>query len=45
MAWDEMRFGREYDVGQFNIVGTKDFTMGAMEVSEWRCWRCPPRPC
>ena len=34
MAWDEMRFGREYDVRQFTIVGTRDFNMGAMEVSD-----------
>ena len=31
MAWDEKRFGRVYDLDQFNIVSTPDFTMGAME--------------
>jgi aminopeptidase N len=31
MEWDQSRFDREYDLGQFNIVGTKDFNMGAME--------------
>jgi len=29
--WDEERFDREYDLGQFNIVAVSDFTMGAME--------------
>ncbi len=31
MAWDEKRFGREYDLGQFNIVAVSDFNFGAME--------------
>ena len=31
MRWDEKRFGREYDLDQFNIVAVSDFNMGAME--------------
>ena len=31
MRWDEERFGREYDLDQFNIVAVDDFNMGAME--------------
>jgi aminopeptidase N len=31
MAWDETRFGREYDLEVFNIVAVSDFNMGAME--------------
>ena len=31
MAWDEARFGLSYDLSQYNIVVTNDFTMGAME--------------
>jgi aminopeptidase N len=31
MRWDEQRFGRVYDLEQFNIVATQHFTMGAME--------------
>jgi aminopeptidase N len=31
MKWDEEAFGREYDLGQFNIVAVSDFNMGAME--------------
>jgi aminopeptidase N len=31
MRWDERRFGREYDLDQFNIVAVADFNMGAME--------------
>ena len=31
MRWDEVRFGREYDLDQFNIVAVSDFNMGAME--------------
>jgi aminopeptidase N len=31
MAWDEHVFGREYDLGQFNIVAVADFNFGAME--------------
>jgi len=31
MAWDETRFGLEYDLDLFNIVAVDDFNMGAME--------------
>ncbi len=31
MRWDELRFGREYDLGRFNIVAVRDFNFGAME--------------
>jgi aminopeptidase N len=31
MAWDERRFGCEYDLDVFNIVAVSDFNMGAME--------------
>jgi aminopeptidase N len=31
MAWDERRFGREYDLDIFNIVAVNDFNFGAME--------------
>ncbi len=31
MAWDERRFGREYDLDIFNIVAVADFNFGAME--------------
>ncbi|MBV9219441.1 MAG: aminopeptidase N, partial [Methylobacteriaceae bacterium] len=31
MAWDEEKFGREYDLDVFNIVAVSDFNMGAME--------------
>ncbi|RZA28980.1 MAG: aminopeptidase N, partial [Proteobacteria bacterium] len=31
MEWDEQAFGREYDLGVFNIVAVSDFNMGAME--------------
>ncbi|MEO0618727.1 MAG: M1 family aminopeptidase, partial [Pseudomonadota bacterium] len=31
MAWDEKRFGREYDLDIFMIVAVSDFNMGAME--------------
>ncbi|HEY8193569.1 MAG TPA: aminopeptidase N [Hyphomicrobium sp.] len=31
MRWDEIRFGREYDLDVFNIVAVSDFNMGAME--------------
>ncbi|RIY01310.1 aminopeptidase N [Aureimonas flava] len=31
MAWDERRFGREYDLDVFNVVAISDFNMGAME--------------
>jgi aminopeptidase N len=31
MKWDEERWGREYDLGEFNIVAVPTFNMGAME--------------
>jgi len=31
MAWDENRFGLEYDLDVYHIVATHDFNMGAME--------------
>ncbi|WP_390914267.1 aminopeptidase N [Pseudosulfitobacter sp. SM2401] len=31
MKWDEDVYGREYDLGIFNIVAVDDFNMGAME--------------
>jgi aminopeptidase N len=31
MAWDEKRFGLEYDLDTFMIVAVSDFNMGAME--------------
>jgi len=31
MAWDEHRFGLEYDLDVYHIVATYDFNMGAME--------------
>ena len=31
MAWDEIAYGREYDLDQFNIVAVNDFNAGAME--------------
>jgi len=31
MAWDEKVYGREYDLGVFNIVAVADFNFGAME--------------
>ena len=31
MAWDERVYGREYDLGVFNIVAVGDFNFGAME--------------
>ena len=31
MAWDETRFGREYDLDIFMIVAVDHFNMGAME--------------
>src|SRR5699024_3555186 len=31
MAWDEQRFGLEYDLDIFHVVATHDFNMGAME--------------
>lgn len=31
MAWDEKRFGREYDLDLYQIVAVNDFNMGAME--------------
>ncbi|KCZ92883.1 aminopeptidase N [Hyphomonas johnsonii] len=31
MKWDEDTYGREYDLGVFNIVAVRDFNFGAME--------------
>ena len=31
MAWDEQRFGLEYDLDMFMIVAVSDFNFGAME--------------
>lgn len=31
MAWDELEFGREYDLDLYMIVAVNDFNMGAME--------------
>lgn len=31
MAWDEVHYGREYDLDVFNIVAVADFNFGAME--------------
>jgi aminopeptidase N len=31
MTWDEQVYGREYDLGQYNIVAVADFNFGAME--------------
>ncbi|MGF1550681.1 MAG: aminopeptidase N [Sphingomonadaceae bacterium] len=31
MRWDEEKYGREYDLSQFNIVAVSDFNFGAME--------------
>lgn len=31
MKWDEVAFGREYDLSTFMIVAIEDFNMGAME--------------
>ncbi len=31
MAWDEERFGLEYDLNVFNVAAVADFNMGAME--------------
>jgi aminopeptidase N len=31
MAWDEERFGLEYDLDVYHVVATHDFNMGAME--------------
>jgi aminopeptidase N len=31
MQWDEVAFGREYDLDVFNIVAVRDFNFGAME--------------
>lgn len=31
MRWDEVAFGREYDLDIFNIVAVRDFNFGAME--------------
>jgi aminopeptidase N len=31
MAWDERKYGREYDLDIYNVVAVSDFNMGAME--------------
>ena len=31
MAWDEQKYGREYDLSLYNIVAVDSFNMGAME--------------
>jgi len=31
MAWDEQRYGLEYDLEEFNLVAVRHFNMGAME--------------
>ena len=31
MAWDEINYGREYDLDVFNIAAVDDFNAGAME--------------
>jgi aminopeptidase N len=31
MKWDEEKWGREYDLGIFNVVAVSDFNQGAME--------------
>ncbi|MEB3353085.1 MAG: aminopeptidase N [Cyanobacteriota bacterium] len=31
MAWDEQRYGLEYDLDDYNIVAVRHFNMGAME--------------
>jgi aminopeptidase N len=31
MAWDEQRYGLEYDLNEYNIVAVRHFNMGAME--------------
>jgi len=31
MAWDELRYGREYDLDLFMVVAVHDFNFGAME--------------
>jgi len=31
MAWDEKRYGLEYDLDEYNIVAVRHFNMGAME--------------
>ncbi len=31
MRWDEIRFGREYDLDRYMIYAAEDFNMGAME--------------
>ncbi|KAA0152617.1 hypothetical protein FNF29_03844 [Cafeteria roenbergensis] len=33
MEWDELRYGREYDLDIFHIVAVASFSMGAMENS------------
>ena len=31
MAWDERRYGLEYDLDEFNLAAVRHFNMGAME--------------
>ena len=31
MAWDEINYGREYDLDVFNIVAVDDFNAGALK--------------
>ena len=31
MTWDEIRYGREYDLDEYNLVAVSQYTMGAME--------------
>ncbi len=47
MRWDELAFGREYDLDIFNIVAVDDFNMGAMEnkslnIFNTSCVLCSP---
>ena len=47
MRWDEVVYGREYDLDIFNIVAVDDFNMGAMEnkglnIFNSSCVLCSP---
>lgn len=42
MAWDEQRYGLEYDLDVFNIVAVDAFNMGAMENKSLKCERVGP---
>jgi aminopeptidase N len=42
MTWDEEAYGREYDLGIFNIVAVEDFNMGVGEPSCINCKRVTP---